>query len=746
MHSLFSGLNTLIMFILFIFLLQPARAATQISQFDITWTFDRDYEVGQFANGDYWVLGPVSIVHIDPPSIEADGRVRNGSMINPSPMDDTLQGYDSIMHNYGSISIDSYRSSLNVGRPNGHDLTANNPLLVSSCSSLISTRGFESSHRPQTQNASILTVLGQRPPEASFRPPYSGTDKRIQFSKSQLDYRVLARLTPVSGATLFAVERRFERPWIDHIPSFLARYQHPAENMHDYSRDFAKDIGNAALILNLDYTNAEKERLLIRFVQLGIDNHRNIQLGSALPYGNWPPIEGQNMGRKLPIVFAGKVLGGKPNNNDPASNMLNVGTWWTTGVVFQEDLNTFVAKQDDVGRAVKGVNKGYGVAQEYTLAHIGLPEWGSRHYGPYSDISRDDSAWNANYRGICAVGMLGHALAVHIMGLRSAWDRETFLDYHDRWFQLTNGQEHNDRVLPPFTKNMWLAYRHQYPPVWPDDVVIPLVDETAQSITCPGDITVEAADTTGLPGDAVITAFIADASVSDECNPSVVITQDGPMVFPIGATTVLFTATDDSDNSSTCTAIVTVVGAKGIKANAIALLTDAATDDKKVAKVLNDAITYINNSLGIGDDHVIWLDEIRIDPQHGRKVFDHEKDAVDKLEFVMKDASGDLEIICQAVIDKLVAADFLLATAAFEEGNQAYNDSDDDRVRIKIDKALSKSLAELTKADDELKKGDSSRAIDHIKTAWEHAQCAVGPAPNAAEDGNDSGGKKGRKK
>jgi len=44
-----------------------ANAATtnSISQFGITWTFNQQHEFGQFANGDYWVVGPVTIVAID---------------------------------------------------------------------------------------------------------------------------------------------------------------------------------------------------------------------------------------------------------------------------------------------------------------------------------------------------------------------------------------------------------------------------------------------------------------------------------------------------------------------------------------------------------------------------------------------------------------------------------------------------------------------------------------------------------
>ena len=44
----------------------------QVSQFGITWTFDKKVPVGQFVNGDYYVVGPVTVVKIDP--APANGR------------------------------------------------------------------------------------------------------------------------------------------------------------------------------------------------------------------------------------------------------------------------------------------------------------------------------------------------------------------------------------------------------------------------------------------------------------------------------------------------------------------------------------------------------------------------------------------------------------------------------------------------------------------------------------------------
>jgi hypothetical protein len=44
-----------------------------VSQYGITWTFKEAVRVGQFFNGDYYVVGPVTVTDIDPrPLIAAE--------------------------------------------------------------------------------------------------------------------------------------------------------------------------------------------------------------------------------------------------------------------------------------------------------------------------------------------------------------------------------------------------------------------------------------------------------------------------------------------------------------------------------------------------------------------------------------------------------------------------------------------------------------------------------------------------
>ena len=77
---------------------------------------------------------------------------------------------------------------------------------------------------------------------------------------------------------------------------------------------------------------------------------------------------------------------------------------------------------------------------------------------------------------------------------------------------------------------------------------------------CPDDITVDCNGPAGTYAvDPQLDPFWAGVSATDIVDPNPVITNDAPDLFPLGTTTVEFTATDFSDNSATCTAEVTVV-------------------------------------------------------------------------------------------------------------------------------------------------------------------------------------------
>lgn len=256
---------------------------------------------------------------------------------------------------------------------------------------------------------------------------------------------------PSSVPELDSLEEGFIRPWIDHVHEYAGAFLHPSDNMPQYGREIAVRVGHGALMLQLDFdqlpSKPSKERLLIGFVQLGID-----LAGIADNGGSWPPNGGHQMGRKWPILFAGVLL------DDP--HMKSVGQWNT---LFQEDAQTFVVEETSPGEFNNG-NGGY-LAQD-----LGLPEWGIRHA---TQPSQDNRSWDASYRSINALSYPGFVLAAHLMGQRDAWNHEPLFDYVDR--AVTVGRPE----YPPshqhygyytfggdFVKDLWLQHREAQGCVW----------------------------------------------------------------------------------------------------------------------------------------------------------------------------------------------------------------------------------------------------------------------------------------
>jgi hypothetical protein len=431
---------------LFILVLE-AHGATEITQYGITWKFDQEYTSGQFCNGDYWVVGPVKIISITNSwhkhGVSAEPGL-DGSMINPPATD--KQGYDK--------RLNSYVASLNVAEKKPLDLKPGESL-VSSVSWLAGEPGCPKINggtkmpRPVLRDAAVLTCLDSVSPEGSFRPPYCGNDKTIRFNKSTLRYDLLPSLSSVSGTPdLSKIEKAIERPWIDHVYQYLGAMVHPSENMPQYGREFSIVLGDAALMLLLDFPAEKKQKLLISFVQIGIDFGAIADNG-----GGWPSNGGHHMGRKWPILFAGLML------ND--EHMKNAGQWKTP---FQEDLDTFYVSQTEVDITHGGswAPDKRAPSRAYEKENIGLPEWGIRHA---KDPAADNLDWTATYRPINNVGYTGWVLAAQIMGQKQAWNHDPLFDYADRIAAVDPGS-----FSTSFVANMWKSYRANCGPQWiPND-------------------------------------------------------------------------------------------------------------------------------------------------------------------------------------------------------------------------------------------------------------------------------------
>ncbi|MBN8548667.1 MAG: hypothetical protein J0M12_05065, partial [Deltaproteobacteria bacterium] len=141
--------------------------ANTVSQWGVSWEFDKAYQIGQFANGDYWVVPPssqeaVTIVSMSP----AFAGGLNGWQVNPLP--GANHGLD--------IRVQGWKSDLVPALPyaaHAGDSIVKTISLPGTCVT-VDTRCL--------RTAAVLTVLSEPPPgggAAYFRPPFSGSQNPL---------------------------------------------------------------------------------------------------------------------------------------------------------------------------------------------------------------------------------------------------------------------------------------------------------------------------------------------------------------------------------------------------------------------------------------------------------------------------------------------------------------------------------------------------------------------------------------
>ena len=270
-----------------------------VSQYGITWTFNRKVHVGRFITGDYYAVGPVTVIEITP----AFANDRNGSMLNPSTGSE--QGYGRVVGGFAATLVYNPR------------LTAKVPIEMKPGDSLVSCITYETGDgaaRPYLEGygtsgalaktAAVLTCLEAPVPLDTFRPSYCGHQAKLR-RYSDLHTELLLKLAPTATAPDMAkYERLLERPWIDHVYGWGSREIHPALNMPDYGQSIGRVMSEAALLLSCDYPLEKKRKVLIGVVQYGIDLWGCIEQGCK----GWPQQGGFGGGRKWPILFAGVLL------------------------------------------------------------------------------------------------------------------------------------------------------------------------------------------------------------------------------------------------------------------------------------------------------------------------------------------------------------------------------------------------------------------------------------------------------
>jgi hypothetical protein len=378
---------------------------TSITQWGITWTFSQAVPVGQFVNGDYYVVGPVTITNITPPATNG----YNGSMLDIQ-VNIQQSGFDS------RIQSGRYNAALRVYPPltlnPGHELVSS----ISAPTNLpFVMRPSEISSSPVASVSILTSVAAPLPPDA-FRPSYAQGATNIYLSRN-LRRQLLPTLAPPQNVPpLSEFEGYLERPWID---SVFFNFDVPAAYMVSYAREGGYLMGFAGLMLTLNFTPAQKEPLLVDLVQYGIDLYGLVQEGHT----GWPAWGGHGTGRKLPILLAGIMLN--------QTNMTSVQSQ------FGEDMQTIWVTET----LPPGTYKQSWHTEPQTVVyggHVGVNgESVSPGWGPYEHLQ--PSAWTntigEEYRRCCtSVSWIGEALAARLIpGVQAAWNHPQFFAYADRW-------------------------------------------------------------------------------------------------------------------------------------------------------------------------------------------------------------------------------------------------------------------------------------------------------------------------
>jgi len=336
-----------------------------------------------------------------------------------------------INHGFDSrIEDNVFVQSLNIATKLPYTMAANKSLI----SSISST---ENTPRYQLTDQAILTTLSSVPPAGSFRPTYFGSDKTIKWNKSQIDYSKLSKSINSNLFTLDSVEAGNTRSLVmlGMKDSYKGTHLIASNNQPYYGGDVSKTNAYAALALNSNLTDAQKEKLAIGFIQKGIDIYEGVVRGNyTVPGGGYP------YGYKTPLFFAGVLL--NDANILRYSDSKAIAPDGEPGF-FAEDRAYYYVDNSDLSARFDankyGLTGGVGCAltnatktacdsgrtlEPYTSGMIGMPEWGNEGHNYYAG-----SQWGSMYRDVTGPNFIGVALAVQLMGQESAWKNQAFFDY-----------------------------------------------------------------------------------------------------------------------------------------------------------------------------------------------------------------------------------------------------------------------------------------------------------------------------
>ena len=422
----------------------PASAPTEnrssVTKNGVTFTFDRAYPVGQYCNGDWFVVAPEGgrLTATDPagttgPSSTEDGgpiegRTRHGLMINPGT---AANGFDSFTGLGAESRVNAgYDDAANIdpghtGR--AHAFTPGQTLVKA-----VSLTAPPGSARTTIARYVSLTVVAEAPREGAFRPPLGGDFKDVPASwhAGRIDW---ARVPRIATEAL-APE---DVDWPARARAALATWQSwcvwgngarnivPAVLPGPYRRELGGEIGGCLQALTADAGPETKRDIMIGMIQLGIDQCVGAYQGDADDPDNTSENGRWDIGRRAPTALAALLL---PDSGWITGALANDWRWQdisSYGVIDQAVIDAF---DDDTEDGATDGMQGFG-------------DWIAARPSRQAGVSPPDTAialgkypLTETYRKIGHVSQFVGVSALHLFdGAAEIFDGDGVVRFNDRW-------------------------------------------------------------------------------------------------------------------------------------------------------------------------------------------------------------------------------------------------------------------------------------------------------------------------
>lgn len=441
----------------------PNALVQQITASGVTFSFTASRPAGQYANGDWWVLGPVTITAITPASTTMDGtrndgstytgRAIHGTMMNPgNPSFATgdAQGFDSFT---GSTAYVGYLAANNVdpGRT-GSPLVVTTGSVVK-CLSATAPAQLSPIGRQAPLRFVVLTVVDAIPAADAIRPGMTGNSKATQVHVRDFDLSVFQNLAPIAGAPTFAealanLAGPFNTFHHDSINSANMMPQTSA----DYGREIANRIHPVLLAMHTSsYTAEQKRTLLIHLMTFASDLVSRVDMG-ALAFASG----GGNQWKKPALVVATAALGSNaPANWVTACDGTRIPNPADPKQVWAEDAHFSAITDYDI--ALARITADGRPRTPFTYMALGSVEWGNWY-------TRADSGMNWDtlfYRLVYNPALIGGMQAVEMTsGGVALWNNpQPFIFMKTLWHRRDAPLVDVTNRIQPYPRAFMEAYR-----------------------------------------------------------------------------------------------------------------------------------------------------------------------------------------------------------------------------------------------------------------------------------------------